>query len=269
MLPLPYDATCSYGAGARLGPQQILAASHQVEWYDEETDSEPWRQGICTLRPVEPVVSGPEAYLDEVFRIALRPVADGKTLVGIGGEHSVTWALVRAVARRHKDVTVLQIDAHLDLRVSYQGSPFSHASVMHRVRAAGIPAVQVGVRSGSRDEWERVRRGGLSVFTAAAIQHTPDAEWIAAVIDAIPTGEVYVTIDVDGFDPAVFPGTGTPEPGGLSWWQGLALLRAVSEQRHVVGFDVVEVSPRPGCLVTEYTAAKLIYRMMAYLVAGA
>lgn len=265
LLPLPYDATCSWGAGTRAGPGALLEASRQVEWYDEELDQETWRAGIATLRPVEPVVSAPEHYLASVRSTAMAVVEAGRFPVGLGGEHSVTAALVAAAAVRHPGLAVLQVDAHLDLRESYQGSPHSHACVARRLHEAGHPLVQVGVRSGTASEWRFARRHAAGLFPAREIADAHPDSWVPRVIDALPPGPVYVTVDLDGFDPAVIPGTGTPEPGGLRWYPVLALLKAVARCRQVVGLDVVELDPRPGCRVSEFAAARLVYRVLGYV----
>lgn len=268
VLPMPYDATCSYGVGTRNGPAACIAASHQVEWYDEELGIEACEAGIVTLRPPDPVASGPEDQI-AAFEEAARVVVEaGKTIVGLGGEHSVSFATYRALAARWPSLSVLQIDAHLDLRPHYHGTVASHAAVMRRMLDAGAHTVQVGIRSGSMEEWELVRARGLAVFRAQDIAPRPATEWVPRVLDALPDGPVFVTIDLDGFDPSVIPGTGTPEPGGLGWWQGLALLRAVCAQRQVVGFDVVELEPQAGSRVTDFAAARLAYKLMGYLVQG-
>ena len=263
VLPVPYDATCSWGAGARFGPARLIEASAQVEWYDEELGRSPCSGGIVTLGPVEPVVSGPEATLAAVEAAARPAVAAGKVLVGLGGEHTVTWGLLQAVRSVHPSVTVVQVDAHLDLRDTWQGSPWSHACVMRRIVDSGVPVVQTGIRSGSEEEWALAARLGLPVFRAREIAGRID--WIPRVLDAIPTEEVYLTVDLDGFDPSVVPGTGTPEPGGLGFWEGLALLRAVASARRVVGFDVVELEPIAGSRVSEFAAARIAYKIMGYL----
>ncbi len=269
VLPMPYDATCSYGVGTRNGPAACIAASHQVEWYDEELGIEACEAGIVTLRAPDVVASGPVAQI-EVFEAAAREVVQaGKTLVGLGGEHSVSFACYRALVERWPGLSVLQIDAHLDLRPEYHGTVASHAAVMRRMLEAGAPTVQVGIRSGSMEEWELVHEQGLAVFRAQDIAPRPASEWVPRVIEALPPGPVFVTVDLDGFDPSVIPGTGTPEPGGLGWWQGLALLRAVAAARPVVGFDLVELEPQAGSRVSDFAAARLAYKVMGYLLQGA
>jgi len=264
ILPIPYDATTSFSAGARDGPRAIITASRQVEDYDPALGREPYRAGIATLDPLEPNVSGPEAMQKRIYRAARRVVRDGKFLIALGGEHGITPALVRAARTRHKRLSVLQIDAHADLRDTYQNSPYSHACVMRRVHDLGVDAVGVGIRSYSRPEARFIRSAGKKIIAASTCHQTDT--WIEDVVQAL--GEsVYVTVDIDGFDPACAPGTGTPEPGGLNWQQVTTLLATVAAQRKIVAADVVEVRPLPPGTVTEFLAARLIYRIIG-LAAG-
>ena len=259
LLPIPYDATASFGVGARAGPRAIITASQQVEDYDEELGRESYRAGIATLAPLEPDARGPQAMTERIYKVARRIVRDGKFLIGLGGEHSISAALVRAVHMRHKQLSVLQIDAHADLRDTYQGSPFSHACVMRRIHDLGVGVVGVGIRSYSAEEARFIRSAGKRMFSARMC-HESDG-WIDEVVAALgPT--IYVTIDIDGFDPAYAPGTGTPEPGGLNWYQVTDLLAAVARARRIVAADVVEVRPLPPSTVTEYLAARLVYRLI-------
>jgi len=259
VLPIPYDATTSFGVGTRDGPRAIITASQQVELYDEELGRESVRHGIATLAALEPDVRGPEAMVGRIHAAARRVVRDGKFLLSLGGEHSVTSPLVRAVRARHKQLSVLQIDAHADLRDTYQGSPWSHACVMRRVHDLGVPAVAVGIRNYSADEARFIRRERKAILSARRCHETTD--WIAEVVQGL-TDEVYVTVDIDGFDPAYAPGTGTPEPGGLDWRQVADLLAAVARRRRIVAADIVEVRPLPPGVVTEFLAAKLAYRLV-------
>ncbi len=259
ILPIPYDATTTYGTGTRDGPRAIITASQQIELYDEFLGRPSPRGGVATLPAVEPEARGPQAMVERVFRAASRPVRDGKFLIGLGGEHSITTGLVKAVRREHKNLCVLQIDAHADLRDQYQGSPFSHACVMRRLYDAGIPAVGVGIRSYSPEEARFLRDAQRPLFSARTC-HT-SVDWIEQVVAQLGPA-VYVTIDIDGFDPACAPGTGTPEPGGLSWFQVSDLLAAAARERQIVGADVVEVRPLPGGNVTEFLAARVIHRLM-------
>ncbi len=259
VLPIPYDATTSFSAGTRDGPRAIIAASRQLEDYDPGVGREAYRAGIATLDPLEPDARGPEPMLERIYHAARRIVRHGKFLIGLGGEHSITAALVRAVRTRHKHLCVLQIDAHADLRDTYHGSPHSHACVMRRIHDMGVAAVGVGIRSYSREEARFIRAAGKCIVPAEVCRRSDG--WIDQVVTALGD-HVYVTIDIDGFDPACAPGTGTPEPGGLDWYQVADLLAAVARQRRIVGADIVEVRPVPPSTVTEYLAARLAYRLV-------
>lgn len=259
ILPIPYDATTSYGVGTREGPRAIITASQQVELYDEALGRESHTAGVTTLPAVEPDSRGPEATLERVYRAARPAVRAGKFVIGLGGEHSVSYGLVRAAAGRYKDLSVLQIDAHADLREEYQGSPYSHACVMRRILDLGLPCVGVGIRNYCRAEARFIRSNDVPLYSARTCHESPT--WIEDVVANL--GErVYITIDIDGFDPAYAPGTGTPEPGGLDWYQVTDLLAAVTQARRVVGADVVEVRPLPPANVTEFLAARLVYRLI-------
>jgi len=259
LLPIPYDATASFGVGAREGPRAIITASQQLEDYDKELGRESYRAGIATLAPLEPDARGPHAMAERIYKAARKIVRDGKFLIGLGGEHSISAGLVRAVHTRHKRLSVLQIDAHADLRDTYQASPFSHACVMRRIHDLGVGVVGVGIRSYSAEEARFIRSAGIRVFSARTC-HESDG-WIDDVVAALGPA-VYVTVDIDGFDPAYAPGTGTPEPGGLNWYQVTDLLAAIARARRIVAADVVEVRPLPPNTVTEYLAARLIYRLI-------
>jgi len=262
VLPVPYDSTTSYQPGTRGGPDAIIMASRQVELFDEETGTEAYKAGVATLPGVEPNMAGPERMHEDIFKAAKRPVRDGKFLFGFGGDHSITSGFVRAVMTKHRKLSVLQIDAHSDLRDGYQGTPYSHASVMRRVLDLGATVVPVGIRSVSSEEHRFMRKAGIDPITARDCYL--DDDWVDRVISAL--GEtVYVTIDIDGFDPAYAPGTGTPEPGGLDWHQVTGLLQLVAAERRIIGADVVEVMPIPGQAVTEFLAARLAYKLMGYV----
>ena len=262
VLPIPYDSTTSFQAGTREGPAAIIRASQQVELFDEELERECHKAGVATLDPLMPNMAGPQAMHEDVFAAAKRIVRDGKFLIGLGGEHSITSGLVRAVMTKHKKLSVLQIDAHLDLRDSWEGSPHSHACVMRRCLDLGAKIVPVGIRNVSLGEHGFVKRRKIEVVTARQC-HTDD-DWVDRVLNAL--GEtVYITIDIDGFDPSFAPGTGTPEPGGLDWYQVTGLLRLVAAEKNVVGADIVEVMPIPGQAVTEFLAARLAYKLISYV----
>ncbi len=261
IIPVPYDATASWLKGTAGGPEAILDASQYVEVWDIETASEPWRRGIATLPPVAPDAT-PEVLAGRVSAQVGQVLDRGQLPVVLGGEHSVTIGAIQATAARHSSLSVLQIDAHADTRESYHGSSYNHACVMARARE-WCPVVQVGIRSVDSEEVPRLEAG--RVFWAHEIRRDRQDSWIDRVI-ALLTEEVYVTIDVDGFDPSVVPATGTPEPGGLSWYQVNDLLAKVAATRKVVAFDVVELIP--GHAPSAFTAAKLIYRFLAEIFAS-
>lgn len=259
VLPIPYEATTSFGVGTRDGPRAIITASQQVELYDEELGRDVSPVGVATLAPLEVDARGPEYMVRRIERAARPIVRDGKFLIGLGGEHSITSGLVRAVRTRFKRLSVLQIDAHADLRDSYQGTPYSHACVMRRVHDLSVPAVAVGIRNYSAEEARFIKQAGKLIVSPRTVRESP--RWIEQVVAGL-TDEVYVTIDIDGFDPAYAPGTGTPEPGGLDWYQVTSLLAEAARRRRIVAADLVEVRPLPPAHVTEFLAAKLIYRLV-------
>ncbi len=260
VLPIPYEATTSYMAGTREGPREIIHASRFLELYDEEIKAEVYRLGIFTLPEIQTVVSSPAEMVEEIYRAAKGILEDGKFLVSLGGEHTITPPLVKAYVETNPGLSVLQIDAHADLRETYQGSVYSHACAMRRVVGLA-PAVQVGIRSISAEEVAAVSSLPTRIFYAHEIRSNPD--WQRRVVEALGD-PVYVTIDLDGLDPALMPAVGTPEPGGLDWGQVCGLLRAVANQRRVVGFDVNELAPIPGLAAPNFLAAKLVYKLLGY-----
>jgi len=263
VLPIPYDLTTSYQPGTRRGPIAALEASTHMEWYDEELEAETGAAApIATLPPLEPETAGPAAMVARIADVACEWVDRERLLVALGGEHSVTAPLVAAHRELWPDLTVLQIDAHADLRESFEGSPHNHACVMRRVLESGVRIVQVGVRSLTRDEHELIRTDHrVTTLFARDLAGRPGREWAGEVVAAL--GEhVYLTVDVDGFDPSIMPGTGTPEPGGLTWRQVVDLLAAVAEHRRLVGADVVELAPLPGLVGGDFLVARLAYRVM-------
>ncbi len=264
ILPVPLERTTTYMNGTRNGPAAILAASRNMELYDEELELEPYRLcGIATLPAVETQEGPLEAVLREIETAGRRLWADGKFPVALGGEHSLTPPLVAAARERYPDLSVLQIDAHADLREAYQENPYSHACAMRRV-VERCPAVQVGIRSLSAEEAEALPRLNTRIYWAKEIVHRPLESLARSVVTDL-SEHVYVTIDLDGFDPALVPATGTPEPGGLNWYQVIGLLRLVAQRRTIVGFDVVELLPQPGHHASDFLAARLVYKLLGYV----
>jgi len=263
VLPMPYEATCSYGKGASKGPAAIIEASNQVELWDEELDRETYRMGICTLDPVPPAKDSPESEVARIREIAAPLLERGKFILGLGGEHTVTLGVIQALREVEPEFSVLQIDAHLDLRDEYEGARFSHASVMRRISELGHKIVCCGARAFDRDEWEYARHSNIDVFRAREIGTS--RAFIPKAVAALKS-PVYVTIDLDGLDPQICPSTGTPEPGGMDYYQLLALLRAVSEEHRVLGCDVVELAPDGVNHHSELLAARIAYKMLGYFV---
>lgn len=258
ILPVPYDATSTWKTGAARGPAAILEASTHLELYDIETATEPYRHGIVTLDAVA-FDGPPEGLVDEVQSRTAALLQGGQLPVLLGGEHSISIGAIRAVAAAFPQLSVLQIDAHADTRESHEGSECNHACVMARAREL-CPIVQVGIRSVDTSELEALDTD--RVFWAH--QLGSDDAWVERVVSLLGP-DVYVTIDVDGFDPSLVPATGTPEPGGMSWRQVTGLLAAVTASRRVVGFDVVELLPQAGDHACDFLAAKLVYRLLAMI----
>ena len=260
ILPVPFERTTSYVPGTKNGPREIIAASGQVELYDEELGREICDVGIHTLPAMESPFASADDALAEMRRVAAWLARAGKFFVALGGEHALTPPLVAGVADVHPGVTVLQIDAHADLRERYMGDRNSHASAMRRV-LEHAPAVQVGIRNLSAPEAEAIPGLDTKVFYDWNMRDDP--AWMTRIVDAL--GEkVYVTIDCDGIDPAIMPAVGTPEPGGLTWRELLALLKLVMSRKTVVAADVVELCPIPGLVAPTFLAARLVYKLIGY-----
>ncbi len=257
IIPVPYDATSSWMKGANKGPSAIIEASATVENYDIESNSEPYKVGIFTDNPVTEGRT-PEKMVEAVEKRITEHLSQGRFPIVLGGEHSVSIGAIQAQAKKYKKLTVLQLDAHADLRNEYHGSKFSHACVMARAQDL-CETVQVGIRSMDTSEKPRLKKS--KVFFAEKIQGKRD--WIAKVVSHLK-GSVYVTIDLDVFDPSIMPSTGTPEPGGLLWYETLDLLRQVFRKTSVTGFDVVEMCPNKTNKAPDFLAAKLIYKLISY-----
>ncbi len=265
VLPVPLERTTTYARGTHRGPGAIIEASMNMETYDEELGLETYRAigGIATLAEMATEEGELENVLAHIHTAVLGLLEDGKFPVVLGGEHSLTPPAVAAAARKFSGLSVLQIDAHADLRESYQGNRNSHACAMRRVLET-CPAVQVGIRSLSAEEAQAIPKLKTQIFWAKDIVGRPVREWADEVVSNL-SPHVYLTIDLDGLDPSIMPATGTPEPGGLSWEQVTALLRTVAAERTMVAMDVVELLPTPGMHAADFLAAKLIYRTLGYV----
>ena len=260
VLPIPLDRTTSYVAGTRNGPREILVASSHMELYDEEVGGEPVDAGLYTLPEMELPFEDLADVMAEVERVSGELFDLGKFPFVLGGEHSITPAIVAAAARRHPGLTVLQLDAHADLRDRFMGTRFNHACAMRRT-LEHARCVQVAVRSLSADEARAIPTLNTTVFYDLDMRTNP--AWIDRVVDAL-ADPVYVTIDCDALDPAIMPAVGTPEPGGLSWPETTRLLRAVFERRTVVGCDLVELCPMPGNVAPTFLCARLVNKIVGY-----
>lgn len=264
ILPVPYDLTTSYQPGTRRGPLAILEASTHVELYDERLEDEPWRVGIATLEPLVPATEGPEAMVRRIAREAARRVDAGRFLLTLGGEHSITPPLVAAHREVWPELTVVQVDAHADLRDRFEGSPHNHACAMRRILEAGGRIVQVGIRSLTREEHALIRETPrIRTFFARELEGRPPASWAAEVAGAVE-GPCYLTVDLDGLDPSIMPATGTPEPGGLGWHAVSELVAALAARGPLVGADIVELAPIPGLVAPDFLAARLAQRIAGF-----
>lgn len=261
LIPVPYDGTSTWGKGADQGPGAFLNALEALELYDIETDSEVYLQGV-ELAPAIVNQDSPEAMVEAVHAACRHHLKQGQRVTLVGGEHSISIGSIRAHREHYPNLTVLQLDAHADLRPSYLGSRCNHACAVHEASQT-CNLIQVGIRSMDRSEWQWAQRD--RIFFAHEIRDRSD--WIPRALNLM-TDPVFITIDLDGFDPSIVPATGTPEPGGLGWYQVLDLVRTVCAARHVVGFDITELCPIPGHRASENLAAKLWYKLLSYMFAG-
>lgn len=263
VLPVSYEGTVSYGTGTGAGAMAIVDASRNMELYEEETDSEVYKIGIHTLEEFKPRET-PEKMMDELYNTTKELLRSNKFVCMLGGEHSVSAPIIKAHAEKYHDLSVLQIDAHADLRDTYDGTPHSHASIMARVvKDLRIPSVQVGIRSISAEEAQLLDSGlPTRIFWARDIVGKTD--WIDSAVDSL-TENVYLTIDIDGLDPSIVPTTGTPEPGGLGWYETLELIRKIAEKKRIVGMDLVEYSYFENYDSPAFLCAKLVYKSLAYI----
>ena len=260
IIPVPYDATTTYMPGTRQGPGAILRASQQLELFDEETGQEVFRVGIATLEEMEVNASNPSAMVDKVRSVGEKTLDFGLFPLMLGGEHLLSLGMIQAMAGRVDDLSVLQLDAHADLRKTYQGAKYSNACVM-RLASRHAELVPVGIRSMSSPEHRWAQEQALPIFFAADIHNRSNCQ---EEVVAQLRPQVYITIDLDVFDPAIMPAVGTPEPGGLYWYEVLELIRLVCRSREVVGADIMELCPQPGNIAPDFFAAKLAYKLLSY-----
>lgn len=260
LLPVPFDKTSTYQKGSNFGPEALIEASRHLELYDIETDSQVYLAGIFTAAPVTENES--KDMLEETYRRTKGYLAQGKFVVVIGGEHSISYAPIRAHADHYPKISVLQLDAHADLQMTYEGDPWSHACIMARVRELPnvTKSIAVGIRSMAIEE--KILYEPANTFLSHTIDQNDD--WMDQVLAKL-SDHVYITFDLDAFDSSLMPSTGTPEPGGLQWNQSLKLLRRVSQEKTIIGFDIVELCPSPSNKAPDYLAAKLIYKLLSYV----
>lgn len=263
IFPVSYEGTVSYGGGTGAGAEAIIKASRNMELYEEELDAEVYKIGIHTLEELK-AAETPEAMANELYKRAKELVATGKFVCMLGGEHSISSPVIRAHAEHFHDISVLQIDAHADLRDEYDGTKWSHASIMARVvKDLKIPAVQVGIRSLSTDEARSLADlPNTKIFWAKDI--VGKTGWIEQVVESL-SDNVYLTFDIDAFDPSLVSTTGTPEPGGLGWYETLELLRAVCAKKRIVGMDLVELAADENQNAPAFLCAKLLYKIFGYI----
>lgn len=259
IIPAPYEKTTSYGKGTENGPEAICVASDQVELYDEELGFETChRFGFSTVAPV--------TELDALEKATYKVLSDKKIPIILGGEHSITGAPVRACKKHFSDLSVVHFDAHADLRDEYEGTKLNHACAIRRVYDAGVPFVQIGIRNHSIEEAEFMSKNKiLRPFYAHEIYSSTD--WMDKAIKNL-SDNVYISFDVDAFDPSIMPSTGTPEPGGMNWYQVVSFFRKLAKKRNIVGADFVELAPIPGFHAPDFLVAKLIYKLMGYMADG-
>jgi len=267
ILPVPYESTTSYGKGTELGPAAVLDASHYVEFFDEELNRELcFEKGISTIRSLNFEKRKAKKAVEYICMVITDLINDGKYVVTLGGEHTIAIAPIKAHLKFDKNISVLQFDAHSDLRDRYEGKKYSHACFTARVAEFTNEIIQVGVRAQSKEEYNYIKEKKINTFYAYEIRDGKYGNnWQEAVINSLKE-KVYVTFDVDYYDPSLMPSTGTPEPNGFFWNETNKFLKTLGQERKVIGFDVVEVAPIKGFSSPDYLAAKLIYKMLNYFI---
>src|SRR3989338_890129 len=266
ILPVPYDGTSTYGKGADKGPDAMIASSGYVELYDIETNSEVYKVGIHTAPSLNITnKTDPQEVNNKIQETARKFIKDGKFIVMLGGEHSISTGLARALFEKYPKMSVLHFDAHGDTREEYHDSKYNHACVMARIREFVPSLVQVGIRAIDIEEVEN-RKKNQHIFFGHEIADPNNTAWMQKAIDQL-TDNVFISIDLDVFDPAIMPSTGTPEPGGMWWYQYMTFMNKVIQQKNIVGFDVVELAPVEGSSAPDFLAAKMIYQMLSKIYA--
>lgn len=260
ILPVPYEGTVSYGKGTARGPAAILEASRFQEYYDDELLTPSFKCGIATIAPLK-AAKTPEKMVKSVEVLSLKILKDNKFPIMLGGEHSLSLGLYRALKTKYPKLSVVQFDAHPDLRNVFRGTAMSHGCVMRRIRETCSSTAQVGIRSICEEEAGYIKREKCDIYWARNIVGRTD--WISGMLRKL-NRDVFLTIDIDGFDPSVVPHTGTPEPGGLSWYDGLAIFKRLFRERNVVGMDLVELASDKTSRPSDFLAAKLVYRLIGY-----
>ena len=255
LIPVPYDGTSTWQKGADRGPQAFLEASENMELFDIETRSEVYKKGVYLTPPVTEN-SSPEKMVEAVYKTTKNYIQQEKFVTLFGGEHSISIGTIRAFNESFEDLTVVQIDAHADLRKEYEGSKCNHACAVHEASKT-TNLIQVGIRSMDAEELEYMDEN--QVYFA----HDLYEDWMDDAIGQM-TPNVFLTIDLDAFDPSILPSTGTPEPGGLFWYETLDFIRTIFKKKNVVGFDIVELCPNPSEKSSDFLAAKLYYKMLSY-----
>ncbi|HEX3074215.1 MAG TPA: agmatinase [Ignavibacteriales bacterium] len=262
VLSAPFEATVSFGHGTKNGPKGILKSSHYVEFYDEEFDRELcFEKGICALAPMNFEKLSVKKSLDLIYKNVSQVLNDGKFPIVLGGEHSISAPIAKAFSEKYQNLSVLQFDAHSDLRNEYSGTPHSHASVMARVAEFNKNIVQIGIRAQCIDEAKFIKENNINTFYMRSIRSGKYGDWMREALNKL-NENVYITFDVDGFDPSFMANTGTPEPGGLFWDETIEFLKMVGKERNVVGFDVVELAPVKANPSPDFIAAKLTYKLL-------
>jgi len=265
ILPIPYEGTVSFKPGARFGPESIILSSRYMELYEEETQTEPWKQGIITLPEITQNVDSAEKMMKKIQKTVRNLLKQDRFIFVVGGEHSISFPSVLEYKQKYPDLKLLHFDAHADLRKDYEGSKFSHASVMRRIAETGCEIYSFGIRSLSKEEATDMS-GLRNVHIYFA--HNCRNQNLIDKASTLPKGRYYISIDIDCFDPSIVPDTGTPEPGGLTWYEVCGFLKNFAATHTVVGADIVEIAPSHHYCASSFLAAKLIYKLIAYICAG-